>query len=817
MAIFVSNPTSAAVPTLSSDALEPMAIAPEEGFTEELAAAMQPSALLAEAAAAPNAEKLDEPDKKLTDLQILPADVLLNAVADANFALSAQSAIKASAAQSSLQQIAQQEAQASSDRAAGVALEQLNSLQAAELAAANLAAQMASPSISPPVKGHESHSESLGTISPIEVSNLQALQNVAATMASPSIIPPVKGHESHSESLGTISPIEVSNLQALQSVAATQELKQSIDNAANSLPSALANVSSAALNSEKVTTQLQAAEQHLTKVSENEIATILLNAELNAIKAASQSEVEIANSIASSSVDELDSVLGKENKSATDVVNAASASASAMVSTFSNTALAAAPVNDVLVSNDLAKSADVAIASRSTSTGNPNRTRDISSEAFNPSSEKVSAKTTAATDANPNEKSAFNFDAKLSNPESDAKAKYISATPASLAAAVKPNIIEQAPVVLINQQASKTQDSTAVQPNTTANSLLSPAEKSLAPSSSLALETNQGLQRASATQPVLEASNTSVTTATGTVTRVDAVAQPSNSSANSTLNVQETARPEPLRSLDELSSTSASNAVKSTSQTPGNNANAVFNLQNQAQSGVAKAHEQVSSPSVSSLVESIPQQADLHANAIFTAQEEASSVAAKSFDELSSTFVSSLVGGPQRPMTTVMDWVSMKSQELPAPVVPHEVRLDSGAVQLEIQKMVRQGGGHVVMELTPPDQSKFTIELKLDERGNALLIVEGVSDSTKTRLEQSAPQLREQFQQMGLELQLDMRQQGQSASSNAANFADAQERGSGDNNLANNGAGDTPKVLTQREAGANRARESGSNQVYLYA
>jgi hypothetical protein len=777
MAIFVSNPTSAAVPTLSSDALEPMAIAPEEGFTEELAAAMQPSALLAEAAAAPNAEKLDEPDKKLTDLQILPADVLLNAVADANFALSAQSAIKASAAQSSLQQIAQQEAQASSDRAAGVALEQLNSLQAAELAAANLAAQMASPSISPPVKGHESHSESLGTI----------------------------------------SPIEVSNLQALQSVAATQELKQSIDNAANSLPSALANVSSAALNSEKVTTQLQAAEQHLTKVSENEIATILLNAELNAIKAASQSEVEIANSIASSSVDTLDSVLGKENKSATDVVNAASASASAMVSTFSNTALAAAPVNDVLVSNDLAKSADVAIASRSTSTGNPNRTQDISSEAFNPSSEKVSAKTTAATDANPNEKSAFNFDAKLSNPESDAKAKYISDTPASLAAAVKPNIIEQAPVVLINQQASKTQDSTAVQPNTTANSLLSPAEKSLAPSSSLALETNQGLQRASATQPVLEASITSVTTATGTVTRVDAVAQPSNSSANSTLNVQETARPEPLRSLDELSSTSASNAVKSTSQTPGNNANAVFNLQNQAQSGVAKAHEQVSSPSVSSLVESIPQQADLHANAIFTAQEEASSVAAKSFDELSSTFVSSLVGGPQRPMTTVMDWVSMKSQELPAPVVPHEVRLDSGAVQLEIQKMVRQGGGHVVMELTPPDQSKFTIELKLDERGNALLIVEGVSDSTKTRLEQSAPQLREQFQQMGLELQLDMRQQGQSASSNAANFADAQERGSADNNLANNGAGDTPKVLTPREAGANRARESGSNQVYLYA
>jgi hypothetical protein len=204
-------------------------------------------------------------------------------------------------------------------------------------------------------------------------------------------------------------------------------------------------------------------------------------------------------------------------------------------------------------------------------------------------------------------------------------------------------------------------------------------------------------------------------------------------------------------------------------------------------------------------------------NSAVTAQEATRAETTQSLEDISSSFVSSLVGGPQRPVTTVMDWISMQSQERPAPLVPHEVRLDAGAVQMEIQKMVKQGGGHVVMELTPPDQSKFTIELKLDERGNALLIVEGVSDSTKTRLEQSAPQLREQFQQMGLELQLDMRQQGQSASSNAANFADAQERGSGDNNLANNGAGDTPKVLTPREAGANRARETGSNQVYLYA
>jgi flagellar hook-length control protein FliK len=145
------------------------------------------------------------------------------------------------------------------------------------------------------------------------------------------------------------------------------------------------------------------------------------------------------------------------------------------------------------------------------------------------------------------------------------------------------------------------------------------------------------------------------------------------------------------------------------------------------------------------------------------------------------------------------------------------VRLDAGAVQLEIQKMVKQGGGHVVMELTPPDQSKFTIELKLDDRGGALLVVEGVSDSTRTRLEQSAPQLREQFQQMGLELLLDMRQQGQSAFSGGNPFTTSQDRDLSGNTSLQLGQTNANPLLTQREAGASRARETGSNQVYLYA
>ena len=168
------------------------------------------------------------------------------------------------------------------------------------------------------------------------------------------------------------------------------------------------------------------------------------------------------------------------------------------------------------------------------------------------------------------------------------------------------------------------------------------------------------------------------------------------------------------------------------------------------------------------------------------------------------------MGGPQRPVTTVMDWVSLKPQEPPRPVVPHELRLDSGAVQVEIQRMVKQGGGHVVMELTPPDQSKFTIELKLDDKGGAYLRVEGVSDSTKTRLEQSAPQLQEQFQEMGLNLQLDMRQNKDSSSSGTANWT-PNEPG------FDNAKPQEASVQTTRVVAAERARNNNGGQVYLYA
>ena len=120
-----------------------------------------------------------------------------------------------------------------------------------------------------------------------------------------------------------------------------------------------------------------------------------------------------------------------------------------------------------------------------------------------------------------------------------------------------------------------------------------------------------------------------------------------------------------------------------------------------------------------------------------------------------SSFVQALMG--QAPV------VERQAQALdvvpaPAPMAPHHVRLDTGQVQVEVVRLVKQGGGQVVMELTPPDESKFKIDLSISQQGVARLVVDGASDSTRLRLEQTVNGLQEQFQQMGLQLQLDMRE-----------------------------------------------------------
>lgn len=97
---------------------------------------------------------------------------------------------------------------------------------------------------------------------------------------------------------------------------------------------------------------------------------------------------------------------------------------------------------------------------------------------------------------------------------------------------------------------------------------------------------------------------------------------------------------------------------------------------------------------------------------------------------------------------------AVHSQLLP----PHQMRLDSGPVNVQVLQLVRQGGGQIVLELTPPDQGTYRLDLRLDAQGRAVLAVEGASDSVRTRLEQGESGLRDQLSQMGLSLELSYRQ-----------------------------------------------------------
>ena len=727
MAIFVSNPTSAAITTLSPDALDPSVMSPEEGFTEELAAAMQPSAAPTDAPAKIPLDMLEEPGKKASDLQILPAEVLMNAVGDANFAFAGQAGAANSLAQNSVPDAVLTDA--SETIVQDTTVQDLaNQLQGAELAAANLAAQMSASVASVPVP-LSSNSTEVSTALSINAT-AGADQDAAQASQAPVTSSSLQEGELTS-SATTLTLAQKTTTLATESTSSgnvttgTQAARMApvatAQAALNSVQSAVIdNVPQANTKTANAESTVDApVKQAIAAAASNNVKPDGVQAEADVKHAAivnqasPQAIVQVAADPSSILKPEAISVTGNVSSNAAVTVPVAATAANVD-----------GPQSTSLATSTVANSSDAKIT-------RTDSTQAAAINALNPApsiglANTVAEKATASSDtqveaqATQGQESAFNFDAKLA--KSNGQNPKVLETAVSLAGVAKPSVQVQNTNLASNSIELDVEGVASVSANPEIN-----------PDATTFSNVPSGM-KAGRTGEAFPATAGSPTANTAPANRLDAAALTA-ANPNSAVSGQEAPRAETTQSLEDISS----------------------------------------------------------------------------------SFVSSLVGGPQRPVTTVMDWISMQSQERPAPLVPHEVRLDAGAVQMEIQKMVKQGGGHVVMELTPPDQSKFTIELKLDERGNALLIVEGVSDSTKTRLEQSAPQLREQFQQMGLELQLDMRQQGQSASSNAANFADAQERGSDDNNLASNGAGDTPKVLTQREAGANRARESGSNQVYLYA
>ena len=92
---------------------------------------------------------------------------------------------------------------------------------------------------------------------------------------------------------------------------------------------------------------------------------------------------------------------------------------------------------------------------------------------------------------------------------------------------------------------------------------------------------------------------------------------------------------------------------------------------------------------------------------------------------------------------------------------------DSSQIRLEVNKIIREGGGEVVIHLKPKDEGPIRISVKLEAANLATVIVDGGSEAVRSRLDQGAEQLRSQMAQMGLNLQLDMRQGGQSQGSNS--------------------------------------------------
>ncbi len=655
MAIFVSNPTSAAPPPLITEGQDPTVLESVEGFTEELAAAMLVPSAEPIATGKGTSENPETPEKKLSDLQILPAEVLKNAVGDANFALAAQASTPTAAAVHAVNPASDNtDAQTSMEKVA--ALDVSANLQAAELAAANLAAQLSANSVA---------------TSPVPQASIEALELGAVT----------------SKPTATSGPESV---QAPLQSDATNNLMTG-----SALPSV-----GAGLNSEPVISNSSVN----PSLQDSQLSGSLPRTQAPSIDAVAQQALESSRSVGElplelKPLDSKPSTLGSPLQSQTN-----------------------------LVANDL--------GSQKTSNSTPNSTT------LNSAINAVSTEQPASVQAQ-----AQMVDAQSVSSNSVAIVQSESKAAASAVAALNT-------------------DSTSVNAPSNSQAAAAGTEES-------AFKFDAKISQAELATPPKNAGNASTSALNSAPTNASTNAAPSlGQSASAIGQSRANVMPETVSATGGASDTQPLSAVASRSSSDVNPSQVSF--------------------------------------------EEPRPVATQSLEDLSSSFVSSLVGGAPRPVNTVMDLISMQAQERPLPVVPHEVRLDSGAVQLEIQKMVKQGGGHVVMELTPPDQSKFTIELKLDEQGGALLIVEGVSDSTRTRLEQSAPQLREQFQQMGLELQLDMRQNNQSASSNMSNFADSQDRG----NQTHQGIHpklDPTNPLTQREMGILRARETGSNQVYLYA
>ena len=830
MAILVSNPSTVQFTGAPAEPQDPAANPLDTGFTEELANAMQPSDQKNEGGAAGEKPAAPLVETKLNGLQILPADVLLNAVGEANFAFVAQGAQ------------ALQDAATSQILVEGVTdaplLETLDATQAAEMAAAALAAQMATQ-----VAGVEaqaplsSAANSINAVGGVEASavvqgNLTSSGNTAlsdAALPIPQTSQNLTLPESNLQAgakTEALAPMASNSAQTLTQL--TQGSQAEVTQLTDSKPIAIdastlvavvqtatpSQVTSSSATQEKSALG-QAQPVEISGVSNQASGSMLSNGQLSA------DAVQVESS--STLLAPAESVLAKPQALITEGGNVVANSSTASISTValnSEVSASAGPKSDVARPGDVgsanpAQAGDaiqVVDATQLSAKGMPGAAPQENVQ-FNPQgSDDLSGLQTKAllsdlkgqpmpvAEAELNQETSFKFDAKLgaSLPNEAVALKAKLLTPVSLGgvegAAVPVSLSAPAPIngtVVQNQVVVSTDAVVVSKVQSSPDSNLVVLESEVQTTTITSTVGQAGItpviQKSAATSSRIQTVNSTE----GLVASRQANTEFDVTLDDETLSeMAEELDVKPLGSVTTASGASASRLSQSSSDSASAN-------EADMQNGLATAGlstQQVAAENAQSSV----------------AQTESVQPAAKGFSDVSSTFVSTLVGGPQRPITTVMDWVALKPQEPPRPVVPHELRLDAGAVQVEIQRMVKQGGGHVVMELTPPDQSKFTIELKLDDKGGAYLRVEGASDSTKTRLEQSAPQLQEQFQEMGLNLQLDMRQNRDSSSSAASEWV-------GNESESINGQPQQATPQATRAVAAERARKNNGGQVYLYA
>ncbi len=144
--------------------------------------------------------------------------------------------------------------------------------------------------------------------------------------------------------------------------------------------------------------------------------------------------------------------------------------------------------------------------------------------------------------------------------------------------------------------------------------------------------------------------------------------------------------------------------------------------------------------------------------------------------------------------------------------------LGSGPLNMEVLKLTSAGGGRAVIEVTPPNQGPIRLDLQLDGNGKANLVVDGLTDSMRARLESSAGFLRQDMADMGLTLNLELRERddGRAAMQFSQQFSGSNQSGSSSGSWNSDRSALDPEGLVG-PVGRGQSNTPTDNGINLYA